>query len=788
MNPSLTASFWMQGIGVLTFQVTLVIALAATLHALTAAAAWRRRIWLASLVILGLVVADGFTGYSGFLTRPLTLVKATPSWRIQLGSSSSQAPVAAQGAPASLRSVGPSNLPNLPRSHGESASSLRWPAWLWLAGALVVLLRLLLPRLLLGFSWRRHDTSLPADATLRLHSLIGRLGIRRKVRVLTSSRLPAPVAFGILRPTIGLPVDFWTRHSAAEQEVMLAHELAHLAARDSLGLGMANVLVISLWWHPLVWCARRQFHAACEAAADEASVVVENGPEVLAACLVDLASRWRRGGAHGLPGMAGFRSGLGRRVEHLLNLQPARQPRPQGVAVRVLFWLGATGIVVATTTLPAASQARTDWFEAMHQALLNPSSAGAVPSEPAPPPLPPVSAIPSMPAAIQIAPVSEVPQATHPLPWVPPVPAKPTVTTLATSNSVVSGAELKPLAGRVTSGESLSTRITAPPQVLIEAKFVEITQEDSGTPGAEWLLGTIRNSNAPAISPSSGVMVSPGVTVFPGAVALPGAATTGTAFNPGHFAAPTHTGALSSAVREVRGDQLDWPGRKVPNAANIRVTAAQGAGLTGLISDEQLTTVMRALEKRPGVSVLASPKVLTLSGRQAQLQMVELQTVVTGVNPEAMQEPKAPNGTNAPPFTTATLPFGPTLDITPVVSVDGHSIQLNVMPTVTEFMGYDAPPKGSQVRIWEAGHARLVDVPLPRLRLRQMVTDAVVSPGQTLVLGGLIIQDAERDKDGAPAKPGKSVKRQLMVFVTPKLVDPAGNPIKASDLEGSKVR
>lgn len=107
---------------------------------------------------------------------------------------------------------------------------------------------------------------------------------------------------------------------------------------------------------------------------------------------------------------------------------------------------------------------------------------------------------------------------------------------------------------------------------------------------------------------------------------------------------------------------------------------------------------------------------------------------------------------------------------------------------MTEFLGYDTPPKGSQVKVWEDGHARLVDVPLPRVRVRQMVTDTRVESGQTLVLGELIVQDLERDKDGKPLKSSKSVKRQLLVFVTPKLVDPAGNPIKASNLEGSKAQ
>src|SRR6185503_14478821 len=100
--------------------------------------------------------------------------------------------------------------------------------------------------------------------------------------------LPGPIAFGIFHPGISLPPNFSEKFSIAQQEAMLAHELAHLAAGDPLWQLLADLSVALFWWHPAAWWARHQLRMACEGAADEASLLIENGPHALAECLVTL--------------------------------------------------------------------------------------------------------------------------------------------------------------------------------------------------------------------------------------------------------------------------------------------------------------------------------------------------------------------------------------------------------------------------------------------------------------------------------------------------------------------
>ena len=111
------------------------------------------------------------------------------------------------------------------------------------------------------------------------------------MRLLTAHSLSSPVVFGCFRPVILVPAGFDDDFGAAQQEAMLAHELAHLAARDPFWQSAALWLCAALWWQPLAWWSRRRLRAASETAADEASLLVPDGPCVLAESLVALGRR-----------------------------------------------------------------------------------------------------------------------------------------------------------------------------------------------------------------------------------------------------------------------------------------------------------------------------------------------------------------------------------------------------------------------------------------------------------------------------------------------------------------
>lgn len=138
---------------------------------------------------------------------------------------------------------------------------------------------------------------------------------------------------------------------------------------------------------------------------------------------------------------------------------------------------------------------------------------------------------------------------------------------------------------------------------------------------------------------------------------------------------------------------------------------------------------------------------------------------------------------------TIPIPLGPTLDVLPHVSADGYTIQLNLIPSVTEFLGYQETPYTAQV-----GNIQTLPYPLPHFRVRQVTTSAIVWDGQTIMLGGLIAEQVAKTKDKVPVlgdlpfvgrlfrtEASATRKKNLIIFVTPTLVDPAGNRIHTEE-------
>jgi len=243
----------------------------------------------------------------------------------------------------------PMNRVAVSQSVGDSEPNTATGAWLaviWTLGATAIAGRFAWARLLLVAFRRRNAVVRDEALCRRVAALARRQGIRRPVAVMEAAGLTAPVAFGIFRPTVALPTTFCGEFDPPHQEAMLVHEVAHLAGRDPIWQLVTDLVCAALWWHPLCWWSRRRLREAGEAAADEASLLVPDGPDLLASSLLVLGQRlagacprlgWLSAG--GLD----FRSGLGRRVERLLSLS-GRSPRAPGRA----------RLALAKTALPVA--------------------------------------------------------------------------------------------------------------------------------------------------------------------------------------------------------------------------------------------------------------------------------------------------------------------------------------------------------------------------------------------------------------------------------------------------
>ncbi|MFN0249769.1 MAG: penicillin-binding transpeptidase domain-containing protein [Kofleriaceae bacterium] len=90
----------------------------------------------------------------------------------------------------------------------------------------------------------------------------------RTVEIRSTAALDTPAVTGVFRPVILLPreADAWTDE---RRELVIAHELAHVARRDCLASVIAQLAVAMHWFDPLAWLCVRRLRIERELAADD---------------------------------------------------------------------------------------------------------------------------------------------------------------------------------------------------------------------------------------------------------------------------------------------------------------------------------------------------------------------------------------------------------------------------------------------------------------------------------------------------------------------------------------
>jgi Zn-dependent protease with chaperone function len=94
------------------------------------------------------------------------------------------------------------------------------------------------------------------------------LGATPRVELADAS---TPRVVGLLRPRLVLPSGLPGSLEPVALDAVLAHELAHLARRDTLWQVLASALLVASWFNPLAWLAYRRLADEAEAACDEAT-------------------------------------------------------------------------------------------------------------------------------------------------------------------------------------------------------------------------------------------------------------------------------------------------------------------------------------------------------------------------------------------------------------------------------------------------------------------------------------------------------------------------------------
>jgi general secretion pathway protein D len=352
--------------------------------------------------------------------------------------------------------------------------------------------------------------------------------------------------------------------------------------------------------------------------------------------------------------------------------------------------------------------------------------------------------------------------------------------------------------------------VSGPQQVEIEAKFVEITQNNLKELGFDWLLGNfgVGGNKVRLGGGSSG---------------------TGSELNQGDFPYSINdtnpvTAGNRSGNLAISGNAIDTLLLGLPGG---QVLAPGIFGVGGLLTNPQFQVVVRALNQKKGVDLLSAPRVTTKSGQRAVIEIVREFRYPTQFDPPTIPQtfrsdtidnsdtlnpiPDPASLTRFAPASsfpvTPTTPTafetrntGVTLEVEPVVGPDGVTIDLNLVPQVVEFEGfinYGSPIQTTSTNALGMTRTNVITpniINQPVFSTRKVTTSVSVWDGQTVVLGGLMREDVQKTEDRTPiigdipligrlfrSNAEQHIKRNLIIFVTARLMNPGGQLVNQTE-------
>ena len=200
------------------------------------------------------------------------------------------------------------------------------------------------------------------------------------------------------------------------------------------------------------------------------------------------------------------------------------------------------------------------------------------------------------------------------------------------------------------------------------------------------------------------------------------------------------------------------------------------------LTQTQFEAVLHAFEESGKTNLLSAPQITVINNYEASIELatrypyIESYTIETETFEISDVEYKE---SSIVPSGISRRDVGVTLKVTPGIGADRKTINLTLTPEVVDLVDW---------MIYETSTRYSVEMPI--FSLRYLSTNVDINDGETLVLGGLIKGDERESVESIPffgripilgsffrRKSATSEKRELLIFVTARILEPSGQPL-----------
>lgn len=218
------------------------------------------------------------------------------------------------------------------------SNNIGFLAALWLAGAMLFMLRMLAGYWYMGFI---RQSAEPAGVLWQelVSALAVKLNVRTRVEVAQSAVLSAPIVMGYFRPVILVPVGMFSGLTTDQLEAIFIHELMHIKRGDYLINLVQGIVEAIFFFNPFAWMMSAAIRREREHCCDDGVVINQGNALAYVRALATLEeSKLMRAGF--APSLADNKNQLLNRIKRMMEKSVHRYSSRDRIVPAVLLVVG----------------------------------------------------------------------------------------------------------------------------------------------------------------------------------------------------------------------------------------------------------------------------------------------------------------------------------------------------------------------------------------------------------------------------------------------------------------